>query len=923
MADNGISPTPTQRYDLSAAEQLGIDFETYMYGWVMHIRAEQEFTRELAQAAVTLHVRSRGVTISDMVSGYGTRQQTTGQWLQYDPNQDGEVHPINIVGPAITTNKNACLQSNAEIDVDSANASAKSKQIAMRWKRVAEYFERTGWSEGKRALMFDDVQKGGTLLIKTYCDPLDKQIVPRLQEKERGVGAISCEACGYTDILQIDEFEEEGETEMPCPQCQAPARAAVTSEKALMLDEVEEDTYEIKDKVVPFFNFSIDMYGAKIGGLQTAGWLNEFWLRDLNYMQSHYPGMSFQGPGLWSYQARCDWALSRGRWDYLNRQPRQVGWGWGHERYEEQAIYLHEDSYSGYRAPADFPFVDSKGNLTFEIKKGQTIAEAQEAMYGYNPGGFKFYWCEDRLLKIPSLKEEEPNFRHAFSDLHWSRESGAYLSSPNYSIVYIQDDITLLNTLNHNISARNAVNPLFFDSLVFEQGDFSNEFIGSKNAAMEPGFDIRKAVTSLPVPTPSPYLAQQMQWLWSIKDSVSQVTPAMRGEQDKGTPYAAQRQQLEQSYGNLTSVLKSFAQCKVSVFRNKARLAAAKWTNKQFQEVGSMFGEPWTDEDVEEMCSIDLDRDLIVSYRPGSETPSTPMSKEMKFFGALGQLMPFVQAFPQLIGTDKLTQILQKIDEFGEFDFDLTGLEVNELVAQKRYSSLAELCAEYRDMTMVDVSAARSEVVDTQPPTPEQIQQSIQLAQSAPDDPAAMAAAKQLAAGTPITAFDLIAEEVFLKAQIQFSEYEDLEMQKGFFVEMLRGEIGKTEPNFCLIAILEELLGMITEFLAGQQQEAMANDPEIQAAVAADEAAKADAAADREVEVGKMALEAEMQDKELADRKEARETDLMKGLLTQQAEHEQAAEMKGVDIVAQEEAAKAAAKAKPAPAAKKPAAKKK
>lgn len=914
----GISPTPVQRYDKTAQQQLGIEFETYLYGWVMHIRAEQEYTRELAQAAVTMHVRSRGVTISDMVSGYGTRQETTGRWLQYDPNQDGEVHPINIVGPAITTNKNACLQSNAEIDVDSANASAKSKQIAMRWKRVAEYFERTGWTEGKRSLMFDDAQKGGTLQVEVYCKKSEKQIVPRLQEKERGIGAISCEACGYADLLNVEEFVEEGEVEMPCPKCNAPARAAVASEKALMLDEVEEDTYEICDRIVPFFNFAIDMYGAKIGGLETAGWLKTFWLRDLTYMQTHYPGLTFAGPGLWSYQARADWALSRGRFDYLNRQPRQVGWGWGHERYEEEAIYLTEDSYSSYRAPEDYEFVDANGNLTFKIKKGQSIAEAQQEMYGRNPGGFKFYWCEDRLLAIPSIDDEEANFRHKFSDLHWSRESGSYLSSPNYSIVYIQDDITLLNTLNHNIIARNAVNPLFFDSLVFEEGDFSNEFIGSKNAAMMPDFDIRKAVTSLPIPTPSPYLSQQMQWLWSIKDSVSQVTPAMRGEQDKGTPYAAQRQQLEQSYGNLTSVLKSFAQCKVSVFRNKARLAAAKWTNKQFQEVGSMFGEPWTDEDVEEMCSIDLDKDLIVSYRPGSEMPSTPLGKEMKFFGALAQLMPFVQAFPQLIGSDKLTQILQKIDEFGEFDFDLTGLETNELVAQKRYSALAEICAEYSKMSLEEVAAARANVKAEDPPPPEAIQQSIQLAQSAPDDPEVQAQAQAMVQPTPITEFDLIAEDVFTKAQIQFSEYEDLEMQKGFFIEMLRGEIGKTQPNFMLIAILEELLGMMIEFLRGKQAEEMANNPEVQAAAAADEAAKADAAADRELKVGEMALKAEMQDKEIAARKEESELGMMKELLAQSADQEHQSEMKGVDAAMAAEAAEAAEAAKntPRPAAK-------
>lgn len=912
MADTGITATPVQRYDQTEREQLGIEFESYLYGWVMHIRAEQEYTRALDQAAVTMHVRARGVTISDMVSGYGTRTETNGTWLQYDPNLDGEVHPINIVGPAITTNKNACLQSNAEVEVRSANASAEHKQIAMRWQKIADYVERTTWTEGKRGFMFDDTQKGGTLWVETYCKPAEKQIVPRLQEKERGIGLVSCKACGHAGILDIEEFTEEGMAEIPCPQCQAPAQAAVTSEKGLMMDETEEDTFDIEDRLIPFFNFSVDMYGAKVEGLKSAQWANIHFLRDLNYMQTHYPHLAFNGPGLWSYKARCDWALSRGRFDYLNRQPRQVGWGWGHERYEEQEVYLHEDAYSSYRSPQDYEFIDGKGNVTFKIKQGQTIAEAQEAMFDHNPGGFKFYWCEDRLLTIPSPKDEEVNFRHRFSDMHWSRESGAYLSSPNYSIVYIQDDITLLNTLNHNIIARNAVNPLFYDSTVFEQGDFSKEFIGSKNAALLEDFDIRKAVTALPIPTPSPHLSAQMQWLWSIKDSVSQVTPAMRGESQQSAPYAAQRQQLEQSYGNLTSVLKSFAQCKLSVFRNKARLMMQKWTDKQFQDVGSMFGELWTAEDVEEMCEIDLDRDLIVTYRQGSEMPATPMGNEMKFFGALAQLMPFVQAFPQLIGTDKMTQILQKIDEFGEFDFDLTGLEVNELVAQKRYNALAKICEEYGTATIDDVMAMRQTVIAIEPPAPEMIQQSIEIAQSAPDDPAVIAQAQAMTQGNPITEFDALSEEIFAQAEIQFSQYEDLEQQKGFFIEMLRNEIGKPKPNFVFIAIMEDMLDMITEFRKGQQEQEMAQNPEVQAAMAADQAAQADAAADRELKVAEMGLKAEMQDKELAARKEEAEMGMMGGLLTQQAEHEQQTDMKAVDLVAQEEAAAA----KPQPAAK-------
>jgi hypothetical protein len=832
--------TPVQRYDRQAGPLAGLTFESYLYNWSMYIRAEMEYSRPLAQAATTLHIRSRGITIDDMVGYYGTTPQTAGRWLNYDANLDGSAHPINIVGPAFATNKNACLQSNSQTSVTSANASAQHKQIAMRWQKVCDYFERVNWNEPDRAFIFDDIQKGGTELIDTVLIEMDKQAVPTLEDDNRGVASYKCESCGSNGIAPVDNVEQEGEGEIPCPQCQAPAIGRIQSLKGKALGESDVPTYDIRKEIISFFNFTIDLYGAKVGGLNTAGWLQIQRLRDLIYMQTHYPDRPFTGPSVWSYTSRCDYALSRGRWDYLNYQPRESAWGYGHERYEEKAIYLHEDSYKSFRANADYEFVNKDGQRTFKIKKGQTIGEAQEALYGENCRGFKFVWSEDMLLDIPSPEVEELNFRERFSDVHWSRESGAYLSSPNYSIVYIQDDITLLNTLNHNIIARNAVNPVFYDSTVFEQTDFSKEFIPTKNAALLADGGVKNYVTSLPIPTPSPYLSQQMQWLWGIKDSVSQVTPAMRGEQDRGAPYAAQRQQLEQSYGNLTSVLKSFAQCKTQTFRNQARLAKKKWTLEQFQRVGSMWGEIWTEEDVEEMCQIDFDRDLVITYEQGSEMPSTPMAKEMKFFGALQQLMPFVQANPQIIGTDKFTQILQKIDEFGEIDFDLTGLEVDELIAQKRYNDLATACLPYQGMSFDEVDAAKQQVVSQQPPDPQAMEQAIQTAQAAPDDPQAQAQAKQMATPTPITAMDLLTEKIFHESGIRFSQYEDLSQQKGFFVEMLRGEIGKTKPNYVLIEMMTTMLGLLDQAIEGQQEKEIMSSPQAKAAAAADAATKDD-----------------------------------------------------------------------------------
>jgi len=820
----------------------GQAFESFLYGWSQFIREQQYFNTDLTQAAVTMHIRARAVTTSDLCSGYGTRESTQGTWMSYNPDLDGEVHPINIVGPAVTTNKNACLQSNAAVEVSSANQSAEHKQIALRWQRICDYFERMTWDEAKRGFIFDSTQKEGTNLVEIYLKELDPISIPNVNESKTGLAVFKCE-CGKNGITQIDEFDEETNA-VECPECGNPAPAMISPVAGLALGEQDVPVYEIKDRTIPFFNFMIDTWGAKVGGLQTANWLQIQDLKDQTWMETHYPGRSFGGPALWAYPLQAAYALSIGRWQFLNQQPLTGAWTQGHERYDVKEIYLHEDSYSSYRAPEDYEFIDAFGKCTFRIRKGQSIMDAQREMYGENQHGFKFTWTQDTLLGIADNEKEELNFRERFSDVHWSRESGGYLSSPNYSIVYIQDDITLLNTLNHNIIARNAVNPIFYDSLVFEKGDFNNEYIGTKNGAMLPDFDMRKAVTSLPIPTPSPYLSQQMQWLWSIKDSVSQVTPAMRGESQKGEPFAAQRQQLETSYGNLTAILKSFAQCKVNTFKNQALMAKKRWTLEQFQRVGSMFGEQWNEEDIDEMCSIDFHRDLMVTYREGSETPSTPISKELRFFGALGQLAQLPPEIAlQVIGTEQWQKIVEKMGDIGDFGFDVSGLQIDDVISQKRFISLAQQCQEYQGITFEEITALREEIVAYQPVTEEEVAMGMESG--------------EIPQPTPITQFDLMTEQILYKSGIRFTKYEDLAQQQSFFVQQYNVEMGKTSPNEMLLAQIEILLGMLDQALGQQKQAELEANPEYQAQQAEIAAVEKDRAVKAASEASKIEMDKE------------------------------------------------------------------
>src|SRR5688572_16558918 len=67
--------------------------EEYLLLWDQRIRNEERETRKLNEMYVTMHRRFRGVTISDAFGYFGSRPETEGRWIDYDPDLDGEVHP--------------------------------------------------------------------------------------------------------------------------------------------------------------------------------------------------------------------------------------------------------------------------------------------------------------------------------------------------------------------------------------------------------------------------------------------------------------------------------------------------------------------------------------------------------------------------------------------------------------------------------------------------------------------------------------------------------------------------------------------------------------------------------------------------------------------------------------------------------------
>lgn len=780
------------------------------------LKKEVEEMRALCEMYVTIHRRFRGVTISDQFGYFGTRQETRGRWIEYDADTDGDVHPINIVRPDIRANTAALLQISPSVDVDAANKSAKYAENATRIRRMVDYFGRFAWTEADRNLIFDGIQKEGVWLLEDYREESGDQSVNSPQNNQTFLASYECKSCGSSGKKEIDgelgrEMSGQSFSNVPCPSCGADTPGLVQPVTNYGFQEKKVKTYDIKHRLWSGFNFCIDPVGGRKGGIKTARYLRIHEPVSRAEIETAYPQFRFDAPFEFSYPLKCQQALASGNWSNLYSRSVTADMS-EFDEFERITDCLHEEMYKNYVSPEDFKWTNGDGVTTFSIARGETMTEAVERSFGKGTKGFRLVFVNDQLVDIPSGECFEPDFRKAFADVHYLRDSASVYSVPNWDVVQLQDDITLMNTLKTETAARNSVNPVWFNSEVFDINDFSQEFIPSKEGVLAEEVDIRNAVMPLPTAKTADSIDKHLEFLLAIRSQVSVVTPAMRGEAQPDQPYAAQRQQLEQSFGVLSSASKSYTQMYLESMKNKIRMAQNCWTSEQFNRVASAFGEEWTEEEIKELCETDLEKDVVFTYVAGSEQPQGNLAKELKFFNALRELQPYIQL--GAIKPDVIQQIVKRIDGFGDFDFDLSGLESSDALAQKRFERLSVACKPFEMLPSQQIQMLKQQIVAVQP------QQNPETGEIFEQ---------------PISQFDLMLEQILLTADVFLSEFEDVEAQALFFVERIKEELAKTRPNYALVESMQEFIRAMQSQAQMQAQEAMMNDPQMQMQMAQNE----------------------------------------------------------------------------------------
>lgn len=841
----------------------GYDPEQYLLLWEMRFQKHEKSMRKLWEMMTTMHRRFRGVTISDQFGYFGTMPTTEGRWVDYQPDLDGEVHPINIVRPDIRANVCALLQVEVGVQITSPNQDARFHEIAQQLQLLADFLRRDMWTEAERTLLFDGIQKEGTILNEIFIDRENAraQAVTLPTKLQQHYAILRCQQCGVEGAKEIspEQAEQHHGLNVNCPECDTPNDIEVKTLTNYDVDQSEIKTSEIGHKLHSGFNFLIDRQGAKRKGIQSAKYMRTMELVERCELEDTYPQFQFDSPYEWSFGLKCEQALASANWDMLYSawMPSQHSPEW--DLFQKNTNYLHESSYKNYISPTDWEFRGREGKLKFSIKRGQSWKDAVKNSMGSECQGYRYVFVNEHLIDIETPPDFEPNFRKCFTDCHFQRDSGSYHSIPHWDSVQLQDDITLFNTIKVETAARNSVEPVWFDSTIFDIHDFSRDYIPSKDGALDKETKIGDKVYKPPIAKSAEQLTEHLLFLMGVRREVSGVQPALLGESQPGQPYAAQRQQLDQAFGLLTSAAKSNAQMEVESTKQALMFCFEHYTIEQFQDVASRFGEHWDEQTVKALINTDLNRDVEVAYVEGTDQPQGRLAKELKFFQGLREIMPFVEA--GIVPAPIMTQILKRVDDFAGFDFDLSGAETTDALAQKRFRKLSEVCAEFKPLTRDDIDEYKQTVVAYQP-APAQLPaapagmqmsdgndsetaetpdgdesggpQSAPSSQNTPPPQAANTGVQraggaeiptppQITPPQPITAWDMMSEEIIAAADIYISPVEDVAAQAAFFLPMVTLELARPQPNYVLVDMLEWLLDQFQQRIPPPQ------DPEAQA----------------------------------------------------------------------------------------------
>lgn len=649
--------------------------------------------RARAQMAVTIRRRFRGTSKSDRL---GVFDGDTGDWLGDSAPYNqmiAELYSVNIVKPIIGANQAAMMQARVQCMVDPTSKTKNLEGVAAVGTGIYKYINNHPdyWSNNLEGAINQMAQTDYGWWIRTYFDPdADSPIKIKLDEysdqplEEEGEYACGCGAGGPLFSDQMGQATDDGT--IPCLKgCGRMAeilKMPGMGEVEMFHRSAEYPSGNVVQEVVSMFQIRVDERKTKNGNWRKARYLEHHFLMEEDDLQALVPYFQLGSPNEWSYTLKWEHCLETGNDIYLKPWS-GIAEDHGPPPHEVRRIYLRPEYYRHYRAPYDFTLDRGDGQAAVDREgKPMLSLKAGEGLIDKYPDGFWFLVSNDRL--VPCV---------APCDLRDEWSYGGFLNDASSTYYQPASELNELQRVANNlwtidiqqresasisttIGDRDAVD---LDTLEQQVGLTKEGFY------LEKGDDIQRHITQISgIIHPGPM--EGMAMVRNLVGDVGGVTPAMRGEPQPGTAYAAQALQREQSLGRLTPSQFSKAEVKACVVMQHLKHAQKHRPREWFDYIATRYGEEWKEQDIEDFLNSNLELDVEVNYKEDSVVPTSLVQAQL----AYGHVIEVLGGYVKMTGDTSVLkpELIAQFTEKMGVDYDVQDVDANERLADARYRKI-------------------------------------------------------------------------------------------------------------------------------------------------------------------------------------------------------------------------------------------
>lgn len=825
------------------------------------------------QNSVALHRRFRGASLSDRVGRF--IPGGTGLWRG---DLDGDLDNVdlkctNIVKPGIKLAMSALSSARVAVNNEAANKQPRLKGAANVADGICQFLDENPdhWSDNLESRYNQMIQTGYGAFIRVRHNPKKQAEYVETQgweEQEETVpGEYSC-TCGAGG--SFEQELDEGMEQVKCSECGQMAEVIKPPEVATIPKPGQKEKFNPGDNettVSSCFEHRVDERNSQGGNLRRADWFEHHYLVTDDELEAEFPGFNFGADHAdWSYPLKWKWALETGddvfSYNYQSDEFKQ--------RRERRDIYLLPVEYAHRIEPEDWQLLDGEGNVVFEIKRGEKLADK-------NPDGFRFSMVGE--IVAPTWRDVD--FRNEWSYGCFMPDAHSFWGQPLVELLQIQDDWNTLYTIDIQHRERNSLNQILYYRQAFDMDDFNHDLVPSAEGwTLNSGEKMEDHVSQLKA-TPMTEAVSGLQFLFQILPYVGGAPPEAIGADPPGAQkdnYSAQLLRKQSMLGQLQPAGTSKAGCKVSCFRNHMRIAQQTWPEERFEYIRTRFGEEWKPDDIQAFLDCNFDRDIITDFIAGTEVPTTLIDRIIKIESAIQRYIDAQMPPPE--------DLVRQWFDLNNIDYDAGKVEADERLADARYETIKTGLEELRGTLSEDPT----ETIDPM-------------------------------SGQPIAAPSPLVQAVISHPQLRVWPKENPQVSIEFFVNRQTAALAQEMPDISLIECIQEMIrrhemGGVED---AQTQNAMgiaAQAPLMQAAqgLAPEEEVQPDPAQEAEAQAS---LEAQKQEAEAAQKSEDRdfqaadkqaEREHQKAMKEREFEHQ--AQMEQLRILSSERTAAMQAKEK-------------